>query len=239
MSDRQSTLAPKSRRLSSDSLQEGLRETLAPYCLEKMLSHGHMILFEGWTDVSYVEIAIEKHRVETGIDLASVGDEDSILFATPGRNGKPERGGTPLMVRLAQDTQAYVFTFPLVANLAFVFDHDKAGIEAQDKVTSRDYPYQKLKHTFTLDPNVHKRACAKKQVSVENLLSLQIQLEFFELGEAYCDATYECGEIKRFQWAHQSKDKLRDFVVENASLDDLVEIIEVIKRVRHAWGLTA
>jgi hypothetical protein len=65
---------------------------------------------------------------------------------------------------------------------------------------------------------------------------LRIQLSFFELGEAYCDATYEDGEITRFQWAHQSKDKLRDHVVENATLDDLIEMVELLKRIHSAWG---
>ena len=240
MSDRKSTLAPKSIVPSLETFQETLRETLKPYCLEKMLSHGHTILFEGWTDVSYVEIAIEKHRAETGVDLAILGHEDSsgILFATPGKNGDPRRGGTSQMVRLARSLQPYVFTFPFITNLAFVFDHDDAGLTAENEVTSKDFGYQKSKHTFTLDPKVHTKSCAKKQVCVEDLLSLRIQLQFFELGEAYCDVTYEAGEITRFRWAHQSKDKLRDYVVEYASLDDLAEIVELIKRVRIAWGFT-
>lgn len=238
MSEHKSRLSPKAVIPSAESFQDTLQRTLVPYCLEQVISHEYTILFEGWTDVSYAQVAAMKYRDETGIDLMLVGPEDSqseILLATPGKDGDPKRGGTPQLTRLARDLQPFVFTFQCIKGIAFVFDHDDAGIEADQKVTS-EYGFQRNKHTFTLDPKYHPNATARKQVCVEDLLSIRIQTAYFDLGDAFCDATYEAGKIVRYKWSHHSKDKLRDFVMTNASSRDLSEIITLIKRIRHAWG---
>jgi hypothetical protein len=240
VSDHVSKLSPRVTTPTAEIYETRLRDLLKPYCLEQMIQHEYVILFEGWTDVSYAQVAIKKHKEESGIDLLTAGtveQQSTIFLGTPGENGNPARGGTKQMVRLARELQPFVFTFPFVKGIAFVFDHDEAGLEADNQVTAKECGYQKKKHTFTLDPKLHPNSCAEKQVCVEDLLSLQIQHQFFEQGDAYCEATYFAGKVVRYRWATQSKDRLRDFVVQNASQHDLHEIFQLIKRVRYAWGL--
>ena len=137
------------------------------------------------------------------------------------------------MVRLAKEMELYVFRLALFKGLVFIFDHDKAGQDAATLVRNNGYK----KRVLTLDPKEHPGACASKQVVIEDLLSLEIQKQFFNNGNVWCSVDYEDGTIARFHWHYKSKDKLRDYVCRNGTWDDVKEIVGVLIRIRKALGL--
>ena len=139
------------------------------------------------------------------------------------------------MVRLAEQLRSYVFTLELFSGMVFLFDHDDEGLRARDQIA--DYGYRKDVNSLTLDPKHHPRACAKKQVTIEDLLSLAVQERFFNVGGAWCRADYEGGTLIRYVWGHQSKPLLRDFVKQHATWEDLREIARILARMRSVFGL--
>jgi len=139
------------------------------------------------------------------------------------------------MVRLAEMLKPYVFTIRAFEGLVFVFDHDDEGQRAANQMQVEGY--NRDVNIATLDPRQHPNACAKKQVCIEDLLSLDIQRRFFESTSTTCSVDYVDGKQRRFHWSHSSKPELRDFVVENACLEDVREVIQLVKRIRDALGL--
>ncbi len=199
------------------------------------------IIVEGRTDEAYVLRAVQLYRERHNFDLLEVPPVatrttgERILICTPGTPGAPRRGGTAQMVRLAEALRTYVFTLEIYSGLVFVFDHDEEGRRAQEQLNKSGY--QLGRNTITLDPAEHPKACAAQQVTIEDLLSLSIQVKFFELGRAWCTAEYEEGVLRRFRWGYQSKPDLCEFVCRNSSLDDLEEVSRVVLRARKIFGL--
>lgn len=238
-------LAPNARRLpSADDLLLRLQRVLdEKYCLEPLPEF--TIVVEGKTDRDYLVQAAQLARDEHGEELLAVPAHLSesateIAVVTPlhaeSRNAADgrERGGIPQVVRLADDLRSYVFTLEVFRGLLFVFDHDKAGFEAQEKM--REFGYRPGQHSITLDPKEHVGSCAKKQVVIEDLLSLRVQKKFFDCGHAWCSVDYEEGRIVRFQWGHESKHLLRDYVCKHATWADLREVGRVLARARAVFG---
>jgi hypothetical protein len=199
------------------------------------------IIVEGTTDEFYLLRAVQLYKERHGFDLLDVPKAaarttgERIMICTPGTPGAPRRGGTPQMVRLADALRTYVFTLEIYSGLIFVFDHDDEGRRAQDQLDQSGY--KKGRNSITLDPAEHPKACATKQVMVEDLLSLSIQAKYFDTGKAWCAAEYEEGILKRFKWGYQSKPGLCEFVCKNAALDDLEEVSRVVLRARQVFGL--
>ena len=199
------------------------------------------MIVEGTTDRSYILKAVELFEQEHSINLLDIpksvsGDAHGrIAVCAPGKPGAANRGGTPQLVRLAEALRPYVFTLEIFSGLVFVFDHDEEGLRAQDQIAKSGY--EKDRNSITLDPRQHPRACAQKQVVIEDLLSLSIQQQFFNVGTAWCWSEFEAGTLKRFKWGGQSKIELRDFVCSNATLADLEEIGRLVLRVRAIFGL--
>lgn len=228
-------MAPPQEEVLKD-LEEVLRDKFSLPMLFQFSA-----IFEGWTDIKYVEFAIEKYNDANGIDLLEIpqglsGSEGArIGLVTPGRPGDPSRGGTPQMCRLAEEVWTYVFKLKMFLGIVFVFDHDGAGTAAQKKVIG-ELKYLK-RHAITLDPREHAGACSRKDVVIEDLLPLDLQRRYFESAPATCTVDYVSGEVQRFQWHEASKTGLCDFVRTNATLEDLGEIVGLVKRVRHVLGL--
>lgn len=238
-------LAPRVQCLpSAGDLLSRLQKLLdEKYCLS--LLPEFTIVVEGKTDLDYLLHASQLARDTYGEDLLAVpahlsASGTEIAIVTPlhpeSRNAADarERGGIPQVVRLAEDLRSYVFTLQLFRGLLFVFDHDSAGLEAQEKLGS--FGYKSEQHSITLNPKSHSRACGRKQVVIEDLLSLRIQKEFFEGGHAWCSADYEDGAIVRFHWGHQSKHLLRNYVCKHATWEDIREVGRILGRARAVFG---
>jgi hypothetical protein len=213
------------------------------YCIEPLPEFS--IVVEVATDRDYMLHAVNLAREIYGEDLLDVPTHlaesgSRIAIVTPIdpalRDGKGrERGGIKRMAPLAKDLHDYVFFLKYLRGVVFVFDHDDAGLEAKKKLEALGYAAEQ--HIVTLEARHHPGACGKKQVVIEDLLSFQIQAEFFERGGAWCSVDYEAGEPKRFHWGHESKHLLRDYVCERAKWADVQEIGRAIARVRNVFGL--
>lgn len=239
MSERDAKFAPRPRALkTTEQLLDDLNDTLKKeFCLDPLSAY--TILVEGWSDVKYMLRAAELAR-ERGVDLLFAPTPDDappsrISVVTPGKPGAPSRGGVDQLVRLAEAIRPAVFSYEAYLGVAFIFDHDTAGIGGCQGVTKNGFKSDR--HAITLDPRRHPGACARKQVVIEDLLSLRIQKAFFEQGSAWCSATYEAGTLTRYVWDQRSKAPLQDFVLANAQLEDLAEVARLLLRVRRMWGL--
>ena len=242
MSANTAKLAPHPKPLkSAEQLMADLNERLKEeFCLDPLPLY--TVIMEGWTDVKYAQRAAQRALEATGQDLLGGtspidGQPIRIGIVTPGKAGDPSRGGVPQVVRLAQTIREACFLYDAYFGVAFVFDHDKAGVDAATEVDG--IGFKRDKYCLTLDPRKHPAACAAKQVVIEDLLSLRIQRAFFDEGTAWCSAEYEEGRLRRYVWGHQSKGPLQEYVLRHAVWDDLREVARVIGRVREMWGLPA
>lgn len=234
-------LAPAAQRFrTEEEMQRELAGLLkAQFCLEMLPRFS--VLVEGWTDVHYINHAVKLHEQAYGSDLLEIPsaiaefDGERIGVFTPGSPGDHIRGGVKQMVRLAIELKPYVFTLRGFQGLAFVFDHDDAGLEAKDKVLSEGY--RDKSQVLTLDPKEHPLSCATKQVCIEDLLALKIQQQYFESTPSTCSIDYLKGKPLRIHWGHEAKPGLRDFILQNARLDDVSEIVVLLHRVRRALEL--
>jgi hypothetical protein len=230
-------LAPELRPPpATDDLLSRLEVTLQAGFAMGMLSE-YTVVVEGTTDRDYLLRAAALVHANDEKDLLAVDGPNGVTLISilsPGSPGHPERGGVPQMVRLARELQPYVFTLDMFSGILFVFDHDDAGLEGQVKI--QEYGYRSNVNSMTLEPKQHPNACGKKQVVIEDLLSLDIQKEFFERHPAWCSAEYENGDLVRFEWRNPSKAALRDFACRWGRQEDFIEIIRLLDRVRLTFG---
>ncbi|MHB1557912.1 MAG: hypothetical protein ACYC61_10560 [Isosphaeraceae bacterium] len=225
---------PKTAIELAEELRHVLREQ---FCLDPIPDYS--IFVEGWTDRNYIERAAELSLQHEGEDLLAVPGSplptDRLAVLTPGKPGNPGRGGVPQLVRLASELQFYVFHLGMHA-VCFVFDHDDAGIRAQQDI--RQYGYEPDLSSLTLNPRHHPGSCAQKQVVVEDLLSIDLQRRFFDsCHDKSCKVTYEGGALRRFEWGDRTKGRLQEFACREGSWDDFQEIARILRRARMVFGL--
>jgi hypothetical protein len=232
-------LAPPPRALpTTQELLAKLERTLKDeFCINQGLSEYSMIV-EGLTDRAYILRAAELAKTQFGEDLLALPSHssDCLAIIAPGKPGSPQRGGVPQMVRLAERLTPYVFTLEIY-RLMFVFDHDEAGLGGQSQI-EKESGFKRGKHSISLDPREHKKTCADKQVVVEDLLSLEIQKRFFDLGRASCSAEYREGRLVRYRWEHPSKGALSEYVCQNGTWADLREVARILTRTRTIFGFS-
>jgi hypothetical protein len=241
MSDRVAELAPRGylkQPRSVEELLDDLRQRLqSEFCMAEL--GPYFVVTEGWTDLKYLLHAAALAKEMTGIDLLRAvlpdGNDVAIELITPGKDGDPRRGGVAQMVRLAEAIAPACFQYEAYYGVAFVFDHDEAGLRAREEI--QHLGFKEDLHLLTLDPRHHAGACAKKQVVVEDLLSLEVQTAFFELGHAWCSCEFEDGIVRRYVWRAQSKAELLEFVITHSSASDLRELVRALVRIRSMWGL--
>jgi hypothetical protein len=226
------------KRPTLEELENRLRGLLADDYHLGALS-AFTVVLEGATDLRYLAHAASRAKNEENEDLLSVPaqlDEKGtgILLCSPGQRGDPTRGGVKQMVRLARELHPYVFTLEVVRLVVFVFDHDEAGLEARDSIAQ--FGFLPGTHSLTLDPTEHPLACARKQVVIEDLLSLRIQKEFFARYKPTCSVEFENGSVKRFRWGHQAKGDLCEYVCNSSTYSDLVELVNLLRRIRELCG---
>ncbi len=237
--ENRSRYAPQPRvRLSMEEFERNLATVLKEqFALDPLSSLS--VVVEGLTDQAYIRRAAELQLEANGEDLLQVPEHltesgERILICSPGTGNDPTRGGTPQIVRLARTLQPFVFTLEMFRGLVFVLDHDEAGQSAQREIQA--FGFRPNVNSITLDPKIHTAACGKKQVVVEDLLSLRMQLAFFEGHRTYCSVDYVDGVATRFHWSHQSKRDLCQFVLTRGTLEDFAEIIQLLRRVRRVFG---
>lgn len=232
--------APPPRPLvGTDQLQSRLVNLLSTdYALSTPTSF--MVFLEGTTDVRYLERAAELAREDLGQDFLRIPsavapyDDAKITLCSPGRPGASHRGGIPQMVRLAKDIETYVFTLEAFGGVLFVFDGDEEGSKAIGEL--RAMRYREKEHMISLSAPEHPGACGDRGLVIEDLLSLRIQREFFDRGGASCDVTYREGALTRFKWGHDSKSALCEYVLSRSEIDDLGEVLTLLRRIRMAFG---
>jgi len=234
--------APPAREIASpDTLRMKLESLLqSKFCL-KMLP-AFTVVVEGTTDRDYLIKSCQLCKERFGEDLLAIPatlsaqEPPQMHVVAPGKPGNPNRGGIPQMVRLAEAIQSYVFTLEMFRGLVFVFDHDDAGIK-DGQNTIIQYGFKPDQHSITLDPKYHVNTSAKKQITIEDLLSLEIQKKFFERGNCWCSADYEAGRLVRYKWGHNSKSALRDYACQFGRWEDFIEVARILKRIRTIFGL--
>jgi hypothetical protein len=208
---------------------------------------GYLVIVEGTTDVAYLQCSAARLNDECGVDLLRLNDPEgnfqSITICTPlNPLAQGNRGGTPQIIRLADDLKQHVMLFQTVCPVCFVLDHDTEGRGAAKMIRDTHKYTSDIARPITLDPKCHRKACqyygkGERPIVVEDLLSLKIQTLFFESGAHCCDVSYEEGKIARFEWREPSKSALCEFVCSEARADDVLELARVLMRVRELWRL--
>lgn len=216
------------------------------YCLRIPLRY--IVVVEGGTDVAYLERAAKLCQDQFGVDLLSLTEDqqdfpERITICTPVNPKDPERkrGGTPWVIRLAEDLREYVFRYDIVGPACFVLDHDVEGIRTQVELLNLGYSQDRAR-AITLDHSEHLGACrlagkGDDPIVIEDLLSLGVQKTYFDVGEAYCDVAYEQGQMVRIGWRSESKSALCDHVCTTGSFNDVCEIVRLLVRIRRMWRL--
>lgn len=238
--NRVSTKSPTPRRRISsiEELLENLRELLATFKIANASTFP--VIVEGTTDVAYLKRAVELSIAEYQYDPLKLplhlqtSKSKEITICTPRSADDERRGGIPQIVRLAKQLHPYVFWEEVIQGIIIVFDHDTAGLDAADKLESDGY--NKTRNILTLDPREHPDAMGAKQVVIEDLLSADIQRQFFAIGSAWCDCVYQDGELVRYRWHYKSKAALCSFVCENGTYEDFGEIHHLLRRIRSTFG---
>ncbi len=202
------------------------------------------IYVEGHTDVGYLDCAARLALSSMREDLMAVPTggpsdllESRIQVLSP-RNPRDEkqRGGVKALTRLGQELARWLPRLDVECFVMFVFDHDKAGLDALNKLKKSGM--KSASQTISLHPAKHPGACGQKQIVVEDLLSLTIQKDFFESRSDCCVwITHTSGEVTRFAWNHPTKDQLCAYVQEHASWPDVLEIGRLLGRIRESWAL--
>jgi len=199
----------------------------------------YVMLVEGTTDIDYLKAAIGRVREATDCDLSQLGDGVIMSIHTPTKHGG-RRGGTPELVRLARDLMPFAIRLEAIGPLCFVLDHDDEGKRAAGEI--RDMGYRGPRATvMTLDPSEHPDACrplkGEPSLSVEDLLSAEIQGRFFNSAPASCEVSFCNGAPVKYVWHADSKYELPGFVEANGTVSDVRELVRLIARVRRLWNI--
>jgi len=216
-------------------LLERLERTLQEQFAMPMLSPFSVIV-EGTMDRDYIIRAADLESEETGVDLLNVpGDPPSeVSIVTPASGACCNRGGAPRCVALAGVLYPYASLLECFNGLLFVLDHDDEGRKAERDISA--IGFEKGKHVITLDPAYH-RSIESDVITIENLLSLRIQNEYFRDHQAWCCVEYRGGSVWRYDWHNKSKPSLREYVLSHATGEDVVEVRRLLRRIRRLMGL--
>jgi hypothetical protein len=239
--DRAAHLAPNRRPQSLQEVQDDLNRILGErFRLDPLPQFS--VFLEGWTDVLYLKRAAELAAEHLDEDLLTAIDDDGtqtrIALLTVGNPTDPSRGGADRLVKLAEEIYSYVFRIRMFS-VFFVFDHDATGINACNGVCDLGFIFNSQTTTLNPDkPMEPKNFSIKHERLVEDLLSLRIQQQFFDgCANRCCKVTYHNGAVTRFQWEGVSKTELQDFACTRGSLEDLLEFVYLLRRIRKAFAL--
>jgi len=219
----------------AETLARGLERTLRDEFAMPMLSPFSAIV-EGTIDRDYLIRAAELNSEEEGVDLLDVpGDPSSqISILTPASGTCSNRGGASRCTALAHALSRHSWAIDCLKGLLFVLDHDDEGKNARRDIAA--IGFQSGRHVITLDPTYH-RSVNSGVVTIEDLLSLCIQDEYFRNHKVWCSVEYRGGVICRYDWHKKSKPALRDYVLSHATGKDMVEVVRLLQRIRKVMGL--
>ncbi|MBI5847909.1 MAG: hypothetical protein HZB31_08170 [Nitrospirae bacterium] len=210
------------------------------------------IIVEGTTDVELFRLAAGLERDATGINL--LGSEMAIIAA-----GEGEKGGTRGVNRelvtlrnlarsclLPDGRQCYRFIG--------LFDNDSAGIIAVKAARNWDTSILEYKDVFrlwpvmpiagNLDPSSLQRTFERENTNYKGLvweLEDLLPTAFFdvflsEFPQAVSRRMLVGGKVHR-DLTRDGKAHFHRFIKRNAIRDDLTEVVEVLKALRHYCGL--
>ena len=223
-------------------MEEQIRRTLRTnHLLDVPLRY--VVFVEGETDVSYINTAARLVVERFGVDPLRADENHQIVVAAPANpaiKGR-RRGGTPQLRWLGDDLKHFAVQYGMVGPICFVLDHDAEGVKTAKELEEMGYKSDRAR-AITIDHQYHPRACRQKRkgddpIVVEDLISLALQHRFFQTAAVSCDIAYIEGEASRIVWRHPSKDALCEYVQTNARMEDLVELVRVLCRVRELWQL--
>lgn len=207
-----------------------------------------LVVVEGTTDVHYLTKAAELAKLAFGFDMLDLGPSapngaTRITVCTPINPEDPDgrRGGLPQIERLATDLRSFIIEYERPSPICFVLDHDQDGVAVAKRLRDQGFNMDRARPE-TLDPQCHTSACRRgrgePEAVIEDLLSVRIQQRFFKATPASVDVSYREGKVVRCIWQKESKAELCDYVCEHAELEDVVEVLRVLARVRRLWRLT-
>lgn len=210
--------------------------------VEKMhgivLPQSHCVFVEGAGDREYLLEAAQRVKSELGEDLLDVGVGGRMSILSPRAPGiSTERGGASRVGAVGEMLQEAIFRFSCLGPVCFVLDHDQAGRKVVDQLRGMGYEADRPSPAFSLDPRVFIGAVEDKgETEIEDLVAIRVHEQYFSKGKASCRVRYCEGVARRYEWLGESKAGFREYVKHSASLNDLLEVVRVLAKVREAWG---
>ena len=195
------------------------------------------LMVEGTTDERYCKLASRLHEAETGLKL--IGDDFHVFAA--GRGGD---GGTDKIKEELRTFKSILQSEPdpSVFKVACLFDCDQAGKKAFSEMRKKFRPWgelfllQRIMPRTTRDPGQYEKSWNKQNekwlkldCEIEDLLDCEL-LEFF-LVEAPSALRRKQGAEGRhhFDLDGQSKGQLARFFESHSALEQVGEIVELLK----------
>ena len=205
------------------------------------------ILVEGTRDVEYFQLAARLEFEKSGLEL--VGEDLAIIAA-----GEKENGGTRGVCRELIRLQGYARTSLLPngrTRYRFIglFDNDKAGREAVKGIRNFDASILEYKDVFrlrpsmpcsgNLDPKTLEKTFERLNANYKGLIWEIEDLLADDFVEAfmveYPNATLKTdimGDKVHREFSIDGKAHLYRYVMDNAMLEDLLGIVDVIRALR-------
>lgn len=242
-SSRRSNMPPPRRLGSAEEHLPALATILADEFMVPPLAK-YNVYVEGATDVAYLECAarlaaeeVDENLLEVPTNTDDGSLDNRIQICSPSDPNDPEhRGGVKMLSRLGRELSSWLRRLDRELFVMFVFDHDQAGLAGLVKL--RKDGIKSDSQAISLVASKHPTACGRKNIVIEDLLSLRIQKAFFDQNSDCCVwVRHVNGEVVRFSWEHPTKDALCEYVQRQATWEDVLEVGRVLGRVRGCWGL--
>lgn len=184
------------------------------------------IIMEGDTDCLYLQLANEHNKQRNGIDLL----EGISLIPV----GKGREGGATNVARSIITLKELAKTNPVLA----VLDNDQMGrlvAEALDRLG-----LQRKKDFILLDRKYFplKNYQGNPDVEIEDLLSEAILRKFHQAMPEACEQVIDRGKDGcKFSWRGEAKDKMVEYIQQNATETDTALLCELLKQIRAKFKL--
>jgi hypothetical protein len=186
------------------------------------------VIVEGETDGEYFRIADLKYQEKHGKSLL-----DGIRVI-PGGLGRA--GGCKAVARRMVAVKEALSNKK--TGVLAVLDNDAIGISIKKALD--ELGYHNKKDYLILDRSNFpiRDYDGPLEVEIEDLLSQNILERYRESNSKACEAVIDYGKRgRKLKWRGEFKDEMVDFIRENANLDDVTLIINLLKQIRNIAGL--
>jgi hypothetical protein len=190
------------------------------------------ILVEGLSDKVYLELAAQRYREAHGVDLL----EDGQVRIVAGRGTKRFAPYFGLLQSL--ESQGIKFVVML--------DGDEPGEVAAEAM--RKFGAQKNRHYFHLErPDFKDKGGKSWEVEIEDMLAFRLIDAFVTQYPDAVEARFQMGPVtkivingkpvERDGQTYDFKMMLTEYVRQQATVDDLTELVNLLKKARKCMGL--